>query len=152
MKRRSTRFPALLAVSAVAALAVAGCGGGSSSSSGSTGSKSSAPAKTTKAAGQASASASGGQTIHLAADPSKLKFNVSTLKAKAGKVTLVMANPANFSHGVSVDGHGVDKNGNVVGHGGTSTVTVTLKPGTYTFFCPVPGHRQAGMQGKLVVS
>lgn len=35
--------------------------------------------------------------------------------------------------------------------GGTKTLTLTLKPGTYTFFCSVAGHRQAGMQGTLIV-
>ena len=41
--------------------------------------------------------------------------------------------------------------GPIVGSGGTSTFTVTLKPGTYTFFCEVPGHEAAGMKGTLVV-
>ena len=151
MTRRSTRLPGLLAVSAVAALAVAGCGGGSSSGSSNTGTSSSPSTKTTKAASQGTTSSGGGHTIHLAADKSQLKFNVSTLKAKAGKVTLVMANPASFSHGIAVQGGGVKQVGPTVGHGGTSTVTVTLKPGTYTFYCPVPGHRQAGMEGTLTV-
>jgi len=62
-----------------------------------------------------------------------------------------MANPASFSHGVSVSGNGVDKDGPVVGTGATSTVTATLKKGTYTFFCTVPGHEAAGMKGKLIV-
>ena len=34
---------------------------------------------------------------------------------------------------------------------GTATVSVNLKPGTYTFFCEAPGHRQAGMYGTLTV-
>jgi uncharacterized cupredoxin-like copper-binding protein len=30
-------------------------------------------------------------------------------------------------------------------------VSAQLKPGNYTFYCSVPGHRQAGMQGTLTV-
>jgi uncharacterized cupredoxin-like copper-binding protein len=35
---------------------------------------------------------------------------------------------------------------------GKASVTADLKPGTYDFYCPVDGHRQAGMAGKLTVS
>jgi uncharacterized cupredoxin-like copper-binding protein len=45
----------------------------------------------------------------------------------------------------------VDKDGPTVGMGSTSTVTVTLKPGKYTFYCPVPGHKAGGMMGTLTV-
>jgi uncharacterized cupredoxin-like copper-binding protein len=64
-----------------------------------------------------------------------------------------MANPKGDSlpHGIAIEGKGVDKDGNVVQPGGTSTVTVALKPGTYTYYCPVPGHRKAGMEGTLTV-
>jgi uncharacterized cupredoxin-like copper-binding protein len=62
-----------------------------------------------------------------------------------------MANPSGLPHAVSVEGKRVDKDGKTVTKGGTSRVTVTLKKGTYTFYCPVDGHRKAGMQGKLVV-
>ncbi|MEO8968898.1 MAG: plastocyanin/azurin family copper-binding protein [Solirubrobacteraceae bacterium] len=35
--------------------------------------------------------------------------------------------------------------------GGSRTLTVKLTPGTYTYFCSVPGHRMGGMQGTLTV-
>jgi len=91
-------------------------------------------------------------TVNLKASKTALKFNKKTLRAAHGKVTLVMANPSSTRHGIAVEGHGVDKDGKTVGKGKTSTVTVTLKKGTYTFYCPVDGHKGAGMKGKLIVS
>ena len=88
-------------------------------------------------------------TYKLSADKSKLKFNVSTIRAKAGKVTLTMANPSSLPHAVGVQGKG---KGKTVTKGGTSTYSVTLKKGTYTFYCPVGSHAKAGMKGKLIVS
>jgi plastocyanin len=88
-------------------------------------------------------------TVNLSAAKNKLAFNVKTLHAKHGKITLRMANPSSFPHAIAIQGHGSGKR---VGHGGTSVLTANLKKGTYTFFCPVPGHRAAGMVGKLVVS
>jgi plastocyanin len=137
------------------AVALAGCGGSSSSSSTSTpssASSSSTTASSTSTAPPTSApAAAGGSTVHLSAVAGKLAFNVKKLSAKTGTVTLSMANPSSFQHGVAIEGNGVDKDGKIVGQGGTSTVTLKLKPGTYTFYCPVPGHRQAGMQGMLIV-
>jgi uncharacterized cupredoxin-like copper-binding protein len=63
-----------------------------------------------------------------------------------------MKNPSGLPHGIAVEGHGVDKDGKTVQKGGTSKVTVTLRKGTYEFYCPVDGHKAAGMKGKLVVS
>ena len=91
-------------------------------------------------------------TKKLSASKTKLRFSVSTIRVRHGKVTLKMSNPSSLPHAIAVDGHGVDKDGKTVHKGGTSTVTVRLKKGTYTFYCPVPGHRAAGMKGKLIVS
>ena len=142
------------------ALVIAGCGSSSSSSSSSTPAAatssstaaSSTPTSSSTSAATAPATSGGGSDVHLSAVPGKLAFNTKALKAKAGKVTLTMANPSTFPHGIALEGKGVDKDGKVVGHGASSTVTANLKPGTYTFYCPVPGHRAAGMQGTLTVT
>ena len=138
-------------------LLVAGCGGSSKSSNTAASGAASEPAATTPAATTpapaATTPASGaGENLTLAADPTQLKFDKSALSAKAGSVTITMDNPSAIPHGVAVEGNGVSKVGQTVNQGGKSTVTVDLKPGKYTFYCPVPGHRQAGMQGTLTVS
>ena len=135
------RWMTLLAVTAV--LALAGCGGSDEKSSGSSSSSSSS---------NSSASSGGGETLKLAADKSALKFDKSSLTAKAGKVTLEMSNPSQLPHAVAIKGNGVDVDGKTVGNGETSTASTDLKPGTYTFYCPVPGHEAAGMKGTLTVN
>jgi uncharacterized cupredoxin-like copper-binding protein len=125
---------------AVAAVALAGCGSSSST--------------TTKSATKSvTVSTSGAHAVKLSADPSgALKFNTTTLSAKAGTVTITMNNPSSLQHGIAVEGNGANKDGKIVGQGGTSVLAVQLKAGKYTFFCPVPDHRQAGMQGTLTVT
>ena len=92
------------------------------------------------------------QTLTLSADPSgALKFNTTALQGKAGTVKLVMQNPAPVPHNISLQGPGIDQHGPTIGKGGASEVQGTLKAGTYTYYCSVPGHRQAGMQGTLTI-
>jgi plastocyanin len=151
MRRTKANAALLLAPMAVAAL-VAGCGGGNDNKNASTPtsttqSTSTSTTPTTPAAGKAS-------TLKLSADPGgALKFTTTSLKAKAGKVTLVMSDPssAGIQHGIAVEGNGVDKDGPTVSPGGKSTLTVDLKPGKYQFYCPVDGHKAAGMVGTLTV-
>ena len=134
----------LLAPLLAGALVIAACG--SSSNSTSSTSSSSTPAASAPAAGQ---------KLSLKADPAGgLTFAPTKLTAKAGAVTLVMDNPSTsgIQHGIAVEGKGVDKDGQIVAPGSTSTVSVTLKPGTYEYYCPIPAHKAAGMKGTLVVS
>jgi plastocyanin len=143
----------------------AGCGssgssGSSSSSSGGGGGGGgggygggNAPAKTTTTGG-APASTSG-NALALSADESGgLAFVPKTMNAKSGSVTLKLANPSGNSlpHAIAITGGGLSKAGATAQPGGTSTLTATLKPGTYTFYCPVDGHRAQGMEGQLTVS
>lgn len=104
-------------------------------------------------AGSSAAAKPKPQVVRLSAVPNALKFTTKKLTAKPGLIEIVMTNPsadANaIGHGIAVQGHGT---GPTVFPGKTSTLTVTLKKGTYTFFCPVPGHEAAGMKGMLVVS
>lgn len=125
---------------------LAGCGGGSKAST------STATSTATATATATATTATGSATkLSLQADKSQLKFDKSALSAKAGDVTIAMANPSALQHDIAIEGNGVNEQGKIVGQGGTSTVTATLKAGTYTFFCSVDGHRQAGMEGTLTV-
>jgi len=113
------------------------------------------PAPKPKAATSSSSSAAsgGGSDLKLSADPSgALKFDKSKLAAKSGAVTITMNNPSSVPHGIAVEGNGVDKDGQIVNSGGTSTVSVSLKPGKYEFYCPVDSHKQQGMEGTLTVT
>jgi plastocyanin len=90
--------------------------------------------------------------LNIPADPSgALAFQFSKALANAGQVTLVMPNKSSITHDISIKGGGVNKQGPRVGQGGTSKITVALKPGTYTFYCSVPGHEAGGMKGTLTV-
>jgi plastocyanin len=137
---------------AAVALAIAGCGSSNDNSSKSTSSSAASKPPPTTPAPSSAPSGGKSSSVKLAADPSgALKFDKTSASAKAGSVTLTMNNPSSVPHGISVEGNGVDKAGQVVNKGGTSTVTAKLKPGKYLYYCPVPGHKQAGMTGNLTV-
>jgi uncharacterized cupredoxin-like copper-binding protein len=147
------RILPIIALLGTLALIGAGCGGDDSSSNSSSGNSS-----TTKQSSGGGATDTGGggggaaQTLKLSADPGgALKFDKSSLTAKAGKVTVVMDNPSSLPHAIEIEGKGVEAKGGTVGKGGVSKATATLKAGTYDFYCPVDGHRAGGMEGKLTV-
>lgn len=77
-------------------------------------------------------------------------FQSTQATATAGQLTVKMPNKSSIQHDIGLKGVS-GAQGKVVPQGGTSTFTVTLKPGKYTFFCSVPGHEQAGMKGTLTV-
>jgi plastocyanin len=98
------------------------------------------------------AASSGAGQLKLTADPSgALKFDKTSLSTKPGKTTIVLDNPSSVPHAIEVEGKGVEEEGETVEKGGVSKVSVDLKPGEYEYYCPVDGHRQAGMEGTLKV-
>jgi plastocyanin len=105
-----------------------------------------------EAAAEEEEAAAAGEEIALSAEPTgDLAFDVTELQAETGTVTLAMENPSPIEHNVSIDGGGVDEEGETVGEGETSTVTAELDRGEYAFYCSVPGHREGGMEGTLTV-
>ena len=141
----------LLVALAAIALVAAGCGGdddnGSDNSSGTQGNS----ADTSSNGGGASSGGGAASSLKLTADPGgALKFDKTKLDAKAGKVTITMDNPSSVPHAVEVEGNGVEEESKTLTKG-SAKLTVDLKPGSYEFYCPVDGHRDAGMKGTLTV-
>jgi plastocyanin len=91
------------------------------------------------------------ETIQLAADPAAIAYDKTELIAKSGEVTIDLDNPAPIAHDVAIekDGEEIDRSETLAE--GRTSVSADLEPGTYTFFCSVPGHREAGMEGTLTV-
>jgi plastocyanin len=139
----------VLAVAALAALGLAACGGGDNDNETTA---ASAPATTTGAAGGGGAGG-GGSTVDISTPSgSDLAFDQKDVSATAGNVTIDFDNKQPLQHDVAV----ADSSGKVLGQtdlvsSGTSNATVNLTAGTYTFYCTVPGHREAGMEGTLTV-
>jgi len=91
--------------------------------------------------------------LKLAANPEgQLSYDTKQLSAKAGLVTIAMTNMSPLEHNVTVAQGSTVLGAVPTFKGGSKTLTLNLKPGTYTFYCSVPGHRQAGMEGTLTVS
>jgi plastocyanin len=113
-----------------------------------------APTATTGTPPPASSPAAARATsLALAANPGgQLSYDTKQLAARAGAVTIVMANMSPVEHNVTIASGTTVLGATPTFVGGTKTVTVKLKPGTYTFYCSVPGHRQAGMEGTLTVT
>jgi plastocyanin len=138
-----TRRLLLLVLTALAlVVAVAACGGDDDDES-----EEPAAEATTEDTG----GGGGGETIMLAADPGgDLAFDQTELTAAAGEVTIELTNESGIPHNVEVEGNGVEEVSETITEGSTS-LTLTLEPGEYEFYCAVPGHREGGMEGTLTV-
>jgi plastocyanin len=131
-------------LAATAALAFAGCGGDDNE-----------PAATpaaTEAATEAPTEAAGSSTLAIAADPGGAKkFDKDAYEATAGSVEVDFSNEAQLPHAVEIEGNGVEETTETVTGADAPPLTVDLKPGTYTIYCPVGDHRAEGMEATLTV-
>jgi plastocyanin len=147
------KVPVAIVLLLLASLLLVACGGSSSSES--TG----ASEPTTESGGAAGGEENeggeaegGGGTLAIEAASSGLAYASKTATAEAGTVTVDFTNPQSVGHDVAIE----DSAGETLGQTetiseGESSTSVELKPGTYTFYCTVPGHREAGMEGTLTV-
>ena len=148
-----TRITLLLALLALCVFVVGACGDDDDDGGGDQNAEATNNGGGGGYGGAASGGGGGGDTtLKLAADPSgALKFDKSSLSAKAGTVTIDMDNPSDVPHAVEIEGQGVEEAGEVVEKGGVSTVTADLDPGEYEYYCPVGNHEAEGMTGTLTV-
>ncbi|MEK6277606.1 MAG: plastocyanin/azurin family copper-binding protein [Actinomycetota bacterium] len=92
-----------------------------------------------------------GGTLNLVASTTALAYDEKALASKPGEVTIDFDNPAQVEHDVAIESKGSEiAKSDLVAQGKTS-VSAELAAGSYTFFCTVPGHREAGMEGTLTV-
>jgi plastocyanin len=139
---------ATLLVLGLVSTALVACGGSDDTTATESGGNANAAPESSK-----EATGGGGSTVEFEADPEgNLAYTTTEASAKAGKVTIDFNNPQSVTHDVAIE----DSSGktlaqtDLIGQEETST-SANLKAGTYTFYCSVPGHREAGMEGTLTV-
>ena len=146
------RLPAALALGAALAV-LAGCGSSSSTTASVTTHAPTTPKATTPAVTTPAGATTAASKVTLEANPSgQLAYDKASLTAKSGQVIIDFTNVSPLDHNVTIESSA----GKVLGAtptftGGARDLSLDLQPGTYKFFCSVPGHRMAGMEGTLTV-
>ncbi len=135
-RRRIDRHFLILAVTLIAVIVgTAACGGGSSSNS-----STNAPGKTVSVSEKEFVIVVNGTDLHNGNGDATVP---------TGMVTFNVKNTGNVTHAFEIQGNGVDEKTGNIDPGGTVNLTVKLAAGTYEVFCPIPGHKEAGMDGKV---
>ena len=138
---------------ALASFALVACGGGDDDTTATTGGETTSESGATGGGEAEGGTAGSAAVLDFEADPDGgLAYTSDSASAEAGKVTVNFTNPQALSHDVAIEDSGGDTiaKTEVIGEGSDSTVA-NLKSGEYTFYCSVPGHREAGMEGTLTV-
>jgi plastocyanin len=91
-------------------------------------------------------------TVHLSAPVSALRYDQKVVRAHAGRIKIVFINRSSLKHNVNVERGELELGHSATVRHASTTFFVTLKHGTYNFYCSVPGHEDAGMHGTLIVS
>jgi uncharacterized cupredoxin-like copper-binding protein len=130
-------------------LVVAGCGSSASSSSPGSSGTTTTSTKTASGAGSTS-TAGGGSAVTLSEAEFKITPRTDTVSS-IGKITITVRNTGKIVHALAIQTPaGAVRTGNIA-PGASATLTVGLAKGSYTFYCPIDGHRNLGMVGTLTV-
>jgi plastocyanin len=138
----------------LAALALAACGGGDDTTSGAeTGGATESEAPATEGTAEGGGAEAGGSTVAIEADPGgSLSFTTDEATAEAGEVTIDFTNESSVPHDVDIENaEGETVLETEIISESSESASAELPAGEYTFYCSVPGHREAGMEGTLVV-
>jgi plastocyanin len=150
MKKAAVAIALLLA-----SIALVACGGSSSDTTEANPETGAAESNAGEAGGKSGGEGSGGggATVSFEADPGgALAYTTESASSEAGEVTIDFENPQPVAHDVAIESSSGEEVGKTeLVTEGSSSAVVNLKPGKYTFFCTVPGHREAGMEGTLTV-
>lgn len=146
---RSTSLIALVVALAIGTIGLAACGDDEQDTAAPPPPTATEPAQTdTTGAEQPPA----GETVEVAADPGgALAYVQDSLSAQAGTVRFEFTNQANTPHDFNIEQDGELIAGTEVITQAQETLTVELEPGSYVYYCSVPGHREGGMEGTLTV-
>ena len=91
-------------------------------------------------------------TAHAAATTVSVRatefhFKLSKTSVAHGKVTFKIRNAGHLKHDFKIAG----KKSKMLNPGRSTSLTVTLRRGRYSYVCTVAGHAAAGMKGRLTV-
>jgi plastocyanin len=138
----------------VTVVSLTACGGSSGNSAGAASSSSPAASTSSSAAAAAPSSASTvGQDGTLTATEADFTIDLGTKTLKAGPYVVKVNNTGNATHDLVVEQNGAKVAGTPkIAPGGTASLSVTLKPGSYIFYCAVGNHRSMGMEVTVAVS
>lgn len=141
-----TRNAAVLVAVPALALLMAGCGGYGSTSSGGS---SSTSGSYNYRHGAAATGAATGRTVMVKEKEYRIMLPT---RLSPGTYTFKIADTGRYTHQLEIDGPGVsDRKSSAVTPGATTSLTVTLRKGTYQVYCPIDGHRGLGMNTKVTV-
>jgi len=102
---------------------------------------------------ESASDSSGSLTITSGESGVEFAFAPSTVEVSSGQsVQLIFDNKGTIAHDFAIPELGFAIESTDAGQSGSGTLAVPATPGTYDFICSIPGHKEAGMVGQIVIN